>query len=176
MRPRECFQTLVAVRFDELDPLRHVNNAVYLAWLEQAAIDHAERAGWSGERQRELGGVFIARRHEIDYLQPATQHDVLLVTTWVDSLTGARAIRSFEIARVTAECAIAIPFAGRLIPAGDFSPASRANAVLRARTEWAFVDVTTGRPRRIPTECIADFVFTDDTAGPESAAVGRENP
>lgn len=160
-RPRACFQTLVTVRFDELDPLRHVNNAVYLAWLEQAAIDHAERAGWPEERQRELGGVFIARRHEIDYLRPATQHDVLLVTTWVDSLAGARAIRSFEIARITPECADTIPFAGRLIPADRFTPASRADAVLRARTEWAFVDVVTGRPRRIPAECIADFVIED---------------
>lgn len=157
-RPNGRFQTVVTVRFDELDPLRHVNNAVYLAWLEQAAIDHAEHAGWPETRQREIGGVFIARRHEIDYLLPATQHDVLLVTTWVDSLTGARAVRSFEIARITPACAAAIPFGGRLIPDRDFTPAVRAEAVLRARTEWAFVDVATGRPRRIPPACIADFV------------------
>ena len=163
-RPNRRFQTVVTVRFDELDPLRHVNNAVYLAWLEQAAIDHAERAGWSEERQREIGGVFIARRHEIDYLLPATQHDVLLVTTWVDSLTGARAVRSFEIARITPECAATIPFGGRLIADSDFTPATRADAVLRARTEWAFVDVVTGRPRRIPPACIADFVVVEDEA------------
>ena len=70
--PRTHFQTVVTVRFDEFDPLRHVNNAVYLAWLEQAAIDHAGRAGWPEERQRAAGGVFNARRHEIDYLHPAT--------------------------------------------------------------------------------------------------------
>jgi acyl-CoA thioester hydrolase len=163
-RPNGRFQAVVAVRFDELDPLRPVNNAVYLTWLEQVAIDHAERAGWSEERQRAVaGGVFIARRHEIDYLQPAAQHDVLLVTTWVDSLSGARAIRSFEIARITPECAATIPFAGRLIDDADFTPASREDAVLRARTEWAFVDVVTGRPRRIPPGCIADFVITDDS-------------
>lgn len=163
-RPNGRFQTVLTVRFDELDPLRHVNNAVYLAWLEQAAIDHAERAGWSEERQREIGGVFIARRHEIDYLLPATQHDVLLVTTWVDSLTGARAVRSFEIARITPECAATIPFGGRLLADSDFTPAARADAVLRARTEWAFVDVVTGRPRRIPPACIADFVIVEDEA------------
>lgn len=170
-RPNRRFQTVVTVRFDELDPLRHVNNAVYLAWLEQAAIDHAEHAGWSEERQREIGGVFIARRHEIDYLLPATQHDVLLVTTWVDSLTGARATRSFEIARITAECAATIPFGGRLIEDGDFTPATRADAVLRAHTEWAFVDVVTGRPRRIPPACIADFVIEDDAAEQAGAAI-----
>lgn len=164
--PRTHFQTVVTVRFDELDPLRHVNNAVYLAWLEQAAIDHAGRAGWPEERQRAAGGVFIARRHEIDYLHPATQHDMLLVTTWVETFAGARAVRSFEIARITPECAATIPFGGRLIPAGDFTPATRDTAVLRARTEWAFVDHVTGRPRRIPIECIADFVIEDDDRSP----------
>jgi acyl-CoA thioesterase FadM len=72
--PKTACRLMVRVRFHECDPLGHVNNAVYLNYLEQAAIDHALLVGWSQQRlEREAGGVFVARRHELDYLKPASR-------------------------------------------------------------------------------------------------------
>ena len=68
MTPRSVFRSYVRVRFNDCDPLGHVNNTVYLGFLEQAAIDHAAAVGWPANRLREdVGALFMARRHEIDF-------------------------------------------------------------------------------------------------------------
>jgi acyl-CoA thioester hydrolase len=58
------------VRFRDCDPLGHVNNAVYLTYLEQARL-HCWRALWGfGEAGSSVPGVILARA-EIDYRMPA---------------------------------------------------------------------------------------------------------
>ena len=156
-RARNVYLAHFRVRFNEVDPLGHVNNAVYLTYLEQTAIDHAAAMGYGAEPLRELGGVFIARRHEIDYLRPAHEGDWLRVTTWPVDLLGARAVRAYEIARLTPDELTAPPPSDGLrpvltvaVPAGDL--------ILTARTEWAYVDAVTGRPRRVPMDVVAAFL------------------
>jgi acyl-CoA thioester hydrolase len=151
----------VRVRHHEIDSLGHVNNASYLNYLEQAAIDHAAAAGYDAAHLRELGGTFVARRHEVDYLRPAVAGDWLRVTTWPVELGAARAIRAYEIARVPEDDREP----GRL---GDglFLPeevaATGDDVVVRARTVWAYVDVVSGRPRRMPAEIGAAFLRRQD--------------
>jgi acyl-CoA thioester hydrolase len=147
-RPRHVYLLHVRVRYHELDPLGHVNNSVYLNFMEQAAIEHAEAAGWGAEVLAELGGAFVARRHEIDYLRPAVAGDVLRVKTWAEALDGARALRAYEIARFGSFAPGAtLPPDGLVLP--DAVPAA-GEVLVRATTVWAFVDLTTGRPRRVP--------------------------
>jgi acyl-CoA thioester hydrolase len=144
-QPRHVYLLHVRVRYHELDPLGHVNNAVYLNWLEQAAIEHAEAAGWGAAVLAQYGGAFVARRHEVDYLRPAGSGDVLRVKTWAETLDGARAHRAYEIARL----GTFVP----LPPDGLADPdavAPTGEVIVRARTVWAYVDLTTGRPRRVP--------------------------
>ncbi len=153
--PRSAFLLTVRVRFHELDSLGHVNNAVYLLYLEEAAIEHAAAAGWPASRLREHGGVFIARRHEIDFLRPAGEGDLLQVQTWAEAMSGARAVRVYEIIRLN-RTAGTPPLDG-LIDAETLPTAPGDTVLVRARTEWAFVDVATGRPRRIPAAVRDDF-------------------
>ena len=145
------------VRHHQLDPLGHVNNAAYLNFLEQAAIDHAAAAGYDVPRLRELGGLFIARRHEVDYLRPAQAGDWLRVVTWAVDLHGARAVRAYEIRRLPAAELTAGPPRDALLPPAAL-PDPSGDLIVRARTEWAFVDVATGRPRRIPAEMRSAFL------------------
>jgi len=140
----------VRVRHHELDPLGHVNNATYLHYLEQAAIDHAEAVGWGVARVRGMGYLFIARRHEIEYVRPAVMGDWLRVATWIVGAAGARVVRAYEIARVPADALAAGPPRDRLVPADSVPPAGE--LIVRARTEWAYIEEATGRPRRIPEE------------------------
>jgi acyl-CoA thioester hydrolase len=148
-----CFR----VRFNELDPLGHVNNAAYLTYLEQAAIDHAAVAGYGAERLRQLGGVFIARRHEIDYLRPAREHDWLRVVTWPVEMTGARAIRAYQIARLTAD-EVSAPLLDGLRATHEVPPPA-GDLLVQAKTEWAYVDVVSGRPKRVPPAVCAAFLI-----------------
>lgn len=97
---RHVYLAHVRVRHHELDPLGHVNNAAYLNYLEQAAIDHAAAAGFPADYLRATyGALFIARRHEVDYLRPALVDNRLLVTTWAVSFGGAQGLRAYEITR-----------------------------------------------------------------------------
>jgi acyl-CoA thioester hydrolase len=156
-RARHVYVSYFRVRHHELDSLGHVNNATYLNYLEQAAIDHAAAGGFSEVALREVGGVFVARRHEIDYLQPANANDLLRVVTWPVDIGAARAIRAYEIARLPPQ-----PPHQPLID-GIRTPAEvdhEGELIAQAQTVWAFVDVETGRPRRMPREIVAEFLST----------------
>lgn len=159
-QPRTGLVTCVRVRFQECDPLGHVNNTVYLGYLEQAAIDHATAVGWPGERlQAEFGAVFVARRHEIDFLRPARQNDVLEITTWPEDMAGARAFRRYDVRKVEAD-PLEVPPA-QLVATAGFAGARPGPLMVQARTEWAFVDLARSRPVRIPPIVTNDFLMEE---------------
>ncbi len=140
------------VRHHEMDALGHVNNAVYLNYLEQAGIEHSAALGYDGERLRELGGLFIARRHEIDYLRPAIAGDCLVVVTWIAEQRGAQAVREYILARIDNHEG-ALP-ADHFLAAGFPAPVA---PLVRARTHWVWVGATDGRPRKPPPELRTAF-------------------
>lgn len=156
-RPVSALRSYVRVRFQECDPLGHVNNAVYINYLEQAAIDHAALAGWPADRLRaEAGAVFVARRHEISYHRPAFENDILEVVTWPDDMSGARAFRNYRVSRIEGDPYN--PPNTALIDGDDLPEGPHHLLVVSARTEWAFVDLDRGRPVRIPEAVVRDFL------------------
>ncbi len=128
------FTTRLRVRHYEMDALGHVNNAVYLHYLEQAAVEHSEQLGFTFARYRELGGVFVMRRMEIDYRRPAVAGDVLDITTWVQEMRGPRAIRRYEIHKQ-----------------------NQSAALVTAEALWVWIDMSTMRPRPIPSILLEAF-------------------
>lgn len=121
------FVTHLRVRHYEMDALGHVNNAVYQNYLEQAAIEHSEYLGLTLDVYRELGGVFVMRRVEIEYLRPAVAGDTLAVTTWLREMRGSRAVRVYEIRKQEGE-----------------------KLLVTAEALWVWVDARTMRPKPIP--------------------------
>src|SRR5215212_10685870 len=109
-----AFETFFRVRFHEGDALGHVNNAAYLNYLEQAAIDHATFLGLDLPRMQDLGGVFVARRHEIVFLKPTFAGDLLRVVTWLDEPHGARVDRQYLVSKESASVT-AVVVAGRSV-------------------------------------------------------------
>lgn len=117
-----------------MDALGHVNNAVYQHYLEHAAIEHLEHLGFTIDRYRELGGVFVMRRIEIDYLRSAAAGDRLDISTWIEQMRGPRAVRRYEIRSNGSE-----------------------EILLKAEALWVWVEIVTMRPRAIPAEIIDVF-------------------
>lgn len=150
------FAAYFKVRHYEMDALGHVNNAVYLHYLEQAAIEHSAAAGYPDERTRELGGLWLVRTHEIEYLRPAAAGDVLQVVTWAVAFKGARAFRDYAIYRLESgpDGLNGLPADGFLAP--GHMPAGE--PLVRARTLWVWADRASGRPRRIPSEFYPAFL------------------
>ena len=128
------YTTRWRVRQYELDVNGHVNNAVYLNYIEEISVEHAEASGHGRRWAAEHGCAWVIRRHEITYLRPASFGEVLELTVRVAAIRGARGIRNSQIKRL-----------------GDGQP------VVLAQTEWAFVRLSDGRPSRIPRQLIEAF-------------------
>ena len=139
------FITQLRVRYHEMDALGHVNNAVYQHYLEPAAVEHSEHLGFNQQHCEDLGGIFVMRRIEIDYLRPAVAGDTLEVTTWLQTVRGPRAIRRYEIRKQ-----------------GDDQ------LLVTAEALWVWVDTKAMRPRVIPRQIVEAFEQANqpDTANP----------
>jgi acyl-CoA thioester hydrolase len=94
------------------------------------------------EATRALGGIWIVRRHDLLYHANVPLGSTVRESTWVSSLRGALSLRH---ARFESESGVLL---------------------VEAHTEWAFVDATTLRPRRVPAELRSRF---DPIEGPPSA-------
>ncbi len=70
------------VELHDLDALRHVNNATYVHYVEQAAQDADAGAGWSLAVQLAAGGRFRVVAHDLEYLDAAVYGDELVIVTW----------------------------------------------------------------------------------------------
>lgn len=107
----------------DIDELGHVNNLVYLRWVQDAAVSHWRTLATAAE-QAEVAWVVL--RHEIDYVRAAVQGDRITLRTWVGVATRTTFERHTEIVR-----------------------REDSQVLARARTLWCPVDPTTGRLRRI---------------------------
>jgi acyl-CoA thioester hydrolase len=122
---------LVPVVPTDIDELGHVNNTVYLRWVQEVATAHW-RALAAPEAQAQI--YWVVLRHEIDYKMPALPDDEIRLRTWVGTATRLTFERHTEICR-----------------AGD------GELLARARTLWCPMNSGTGRPTRVPAEVRAQF-------------------
>jgi acyl-CoA thioester hydrolase len=127
--------TTLRVRAYECDGYRHVNNAVYLHYLETGRYEYLRDIGFDYKAMLASGyGVYVSRV-EIRYLSPAREDDELLIRT--------RPIKT-RVASGVIEQVI-----------------SRGNdTIARASVTWAFVD-STGKPTRIPEQFRVPGLFPE---------------
>jgi acyl-CoA thioester hydrolase len=126
----------VEVADGDIDELGHANNVAYVRWVQDAAVAHSEAVGLGYQGYVALGGVFVIRRHEIDYLRSALRGDRLLVRTRISSVAAAQCERRTSVTRE-----------------------SDGTEVARAVTTWVYVDGATGRPTRIHDDVYRAFGF-----------------
>lgn len=126
------FERAFEVEVADIDGLGHVNNLVYLRWVQDVAAAHWRFAA-TPEQQDAV--VWVAVRHEIDYKAPAFAREQIVARTWVEEWTGVTSDRHTEIVR---------PSDGKLLA--------------KARTLWCAVDPESMRPKRVDPEVRALFV------------------
>lgn len=126
---------IVQVLPSDIDEQNHVNNTVYLRWVQEVATAHW-RAIASPDAQAAMGWVVL--RHEIDYKAPANLGDEILLRTWVGKATRLTFERLTEIRR------------------------KHDNQLFsKARTVWCPINSRTGRPARVSAEVRAQFSVED---------------
>jgi acyl-CoA thioester hydrolase len=128
----------LAVRPEDIDAYDHVNNAVYLSWLDRAAWSHSAALGVPLERCIALRRGMAAQRIEIDYLRAAIKGDVVQAATWIVSADARlRAERRFQIRRVADGATLA-----------------------RARIDYVCINLDSGRAARMPQLFARAYVAT----------------
>lgn len=129
--PENAFRVDLRIGDGDIDNLGHVNNVVYLRWVQEAAEAH-----WmtlADEEQRKAM-VWVVLRHEIDYHRAAVPGDAPHAMTWVGETAGVRSVRHVSICDLS----------GRLLAS--------------ARTTWCLLDAKDMRPKRIAGD-VEDILY-----------------
>ena len=115
----ERFEMNIAIKPEDIDQLGHVNNVVYLRWVQDLAVAHWQAVALEEDQARL---VWVVIRHEIDYKRPAFLEDEIVGRTWVGKSTRRTFDRHTEFVRVSDQRVLA-----------------------RVRTVWCPVDRQTGK-------------------------------
>ena len=121
----------------DIDELGHVNNTVWVRWIQDIATAHWNAVASPSHIAQ---WIWVVIRHEIDYLGNVGPGETVTARTWIsDAPKGARFDRNVEFTNG----------AGKL--------------VVRAKTTWAIVDRASGRIARVPKDVAAPFLPGENT-------------
>ena len=119
----EYYEIEIKVKSTDIDLMGHVNNVVYLRYIQDAAVAHWTAKASDADQKAYF---WVVTRHEIDYKRPAFLKDIIIAKTWV----GAAKNGLFE--RFTA-----------------LSRKEDGKLIAQARTIWCPVDPQTKRPIQV---------------------------
>lgn len=116
-----AFTLTITVSSEDIDNLKHVNNLVYVKWMDKIATTHWDFL----TKEKPLPQyIWVVMRHEIDYLKQAGLGDEIIVKTWVGETKGITSVRFMEFYKE-----------GVLL--------------VKAKTTWVMLDAKTYKPTRI---------------------------
>ncbi|MER5767094.1 acyl-CoA thioesterase [Streptomyces sp. NPDC001985] len=119
------------LRWSDMDAFGHVNNVVFLRYLEEARIDFMFRLQ-PGDGSPSFSGGSVVARHEIDYVRPLVhRHEPVIIESWVTRIGAASLTIAYEVKDAE----------------GD-----TAQIYVRASTVVVPYDLEAARPRRISAE------------------------
>jgi acyl-CoA thioester hydrolase len=116
---------------EHIDELGHVNNTVWVQWIQDMATAHWDAVARPGDR---AAFFWVVVRHEIDYRGNVSEGETVTATTWIEGEPqGAKSLRRVE-----------------------FTDAS-GKRLVSAATTWAMLDRESGRLARVRPEVLAPF-------------------
>lgn len=118
----------------DIDELGHANHSVYVKWLERCAWSHSLSLGVTLADYRRLDRGMAVVRNEVDYLASAYEGERLLIATWIVSVQRIKLVRHFQVVRAADACVL-----------------------LRAITTFACVELSSGKPKRMPEALATSF-------------------
>ena len=123
---------------EAVDENGHVNNVMYVQWMQDAAVRHYEAMG-GRQITIDIGATWVVRSHKVEYLRAAFAGERIKVETWVANMRRVRSLRRYRFLRAADE-----------------------QVLVRGETDWVFVDANSGAPRAVPTEVTELFTLLPD--------------
>lgn len=118
---KNVFTLKIKVSSEDIDTLQHVNNLVYVKWMDKIATEHYAFLTKDNPLPQY---VWVVTRHEIDYLKQAVLGDEITVKTWVGETKGITSIRFMNFYKDN-------------------------TLLVKAKTVWVMLDSKTFKPKRI---------------------------
>ena len=132
MAQRPLFEMRFTAAAEHIDELGHVNNAVWVQWMEAVATTHWRSVA---DPVHQADYFWVVVRHEVDYLRAVVEGERITARTWAgERPKGAKFDRHIE-------------FVGE-----------DGKVRVRSRSDWAIIDRASGRPIRVPAEVVAPFL------------------
>ncbi|MDR3538428.1 MAG: thioesterase family protein [Acetobacteraceae bacterium] len=130
LQPPQTDEYDIDVAQEDIDEMGHVNNAVYLKWVQAAVLRH-----WNRLAPKEVVAAhrWVALKHEISYRHPAFLNDHVVVKVFLEKLLGARA------------------FYKTMIKHGD-------DVLAEVKSCWCCLDAVTQKPVRLAHDTVARFL------------------
>jgi acyl-CoA thioester hydrolase len=119
----KSFELEIEVKPEHIDELHHVNNVVYLQWIQDVAKAHWEKLA---PEEMTSKYIWMVLRHEIDYTGQAVLGDILIAKTWVEWSEGVKSERHVEIRNKESQ-----------------------KIMVKGKTLWCLLDAQSKRPNRI---------------------------
>lgn len=117
------YQLLKTVSQKDLDDLNHVNNIVYIQWVQEISKAH-----WLAVAEKIIDNyVWVVRRHDITYYDAAKLNDKIHITTHIEKTKGPISFREVEMRNNKTQ-----------------------TLILKATTEWCLLNAKTFKPIRVP--------------------------
>ena len=132
------FREEIVVPPAAIDVNGHVNNVVFVQWMQDVATRHFNAMGCA-EAMRHAAAIWVVRAHTIEYRAPAFVDDRIQVSTWVVNVSRVRSLRRYQFMRMSD---------GKVLVCGE--------------TDWVLVNAATGRPCSIPESIQKAFVPVQD--------------
>jgi len=131
------YEHRVTVLPGDIDHMGHVNNAVYLQWVQEAVVSYWERVAPADAVRRHL---WVALKHEITYRRPAFLNDIVEAAVVADGVKGSRA------------------FFRTMITRGE-------EVLAEVHSSWCCLDAKTRRPIRLARDIVRRFLPNYRTDG-----------
>jgi len=128
-----AFHHPINVRPDDIDHMGHVNNSVYLKWVQEAVVDYWEKVAPPDAVAEHL---WIALSHQIQYRLPAFLDDLVIADVIAERMNGARAFFTTVIKR------------------GE-------EVVAEVHSVWCCLDAASRKPARLAREVAVRFFPLD---------------
>ena len=120
------FDLRITVQPEHIDVLGHVNNVMYIQWMQDVAAAHIERLGLGLAQYLELKHAMVAVEHHVQYRKAVLEGEEVILRTWLDDINALYSFRQYVFYRPKDQ---SILFVGN--------------------TKWACIEITTGRPKRM---------------------------
>lgn len=114
----------------DIDHMGHVNNSVYLRWVQEAVVAYWEKVA---PAEAVAAHLWVALKHEITYRRPAFLEDLVVADVIAEHVQGARTFFSTVIKR------------------GE-------DVVAEVQSSWCCLDAVTKRPARLAKDVVARFL------------------